>query len=713
MATFFCAYQEKSITFVNTKNDTVMAQLLPENIDLDNPEFQNAWQLITKSHQSVFLTGKAGTGKSTFLRYICENTHKKYVILAPTGIAAVNVGGVTLHSFFKMPLKPLLHDDPEFSLSTIRKTLRYPRDKVKIIKELELIIIDEISMVRADMIDFIDKVLRIYSGNMREPFGGKQLLFVGDVFQLEPVITSDMREILKRYYRQSFFFNANAFSTIDLVSIELQKIYRQNNQKFISLLDRIRINKISPEDISDINSRYNPIYKEDKDEFVITLATRRDTVDIINEAHLKDLTTPEYKYRGIINNDFPSQNLPTSLELILKEGAQVIFIKNDKEQRWVNGTLGRVYCATKDGIEIELENGDIHTLSLETWENIQYTYDEKEKTIKEKTLGTFQQFPIKPAWALTVHKSQGLTFNKVIIDFVGGAFTGGQTYVALSRCTAIEGIILKQQLRERDVFVNPAIIEFSKRFNNNKVIESALDRAAADASYHDAAVAFDNNDLDNSVKSFSKAVVMRNELGNPIVQRLMRRKLNIITTLRTQINLLKNTIHDQNLVLRNLADEYAVLGEDSLNYTTENIVMESQVNYGNKNNSCEIDSVTVRAAMANFDKALSLDNLCIKALTGKGNLYIRLGEPAEAIICFEKILTIDPNSIVANFKIGIAFISLKKYPDALKSLKRALKYNKVDPTIHDEIALVYDKIGLEELSERHAQLAKKLRDKNK
>lgn len=687
-----------------------MDSTLPQNIDLDNPEFQNAWQLIIKSHQSVFLTGKAGTGKSTFLRYICENTTKKFVILAPTGISAVNVGGVTLHSFFKMPLKPLLKDDPEFSTAEIKKTLKYPREKVKIIKELELIIIDEISMVRADMIDFIDKVLKVYSGNMREPFGGKQLLLVGDIFQLEPVITGDMRDILRRYYNQFFFFNANAFSTINLVPIELQKIYRQNNQIFISLLDRIRINKITRNDIEAINSRFVPNYKENKDEFVITLATRRDTVDVINEEQLKELTTPEYKYMGVIKDAFPTQNLPTSLELTVKVGAQVIFIKNDKEQRWVNGTLGRVYHANKNEIEIELENGSIHTLAPEVWENVQYSYDEKEKKITQKILGTFQQFPIKPAWALTVHKSQGLTFSKVIIDFAGGAFTGGQTYVALSRCTNLEGIILRQPLHGKDIFVNPGIIEFSKNFNNNEIISDALYRAEANAGYLNAAKAFDNFDLDNAVKSFSKAVSMHNELSNPIVQRLIRKKLNVIASLSTHVNLLKETIHNQNLVFTKLANEYALMGEDSLTYVTENVVNEEVAGYGN---SGKIDRMVVKAAMANFDKALSLDAQCMKALIGKGNLYLKLEVYDEALKCFEAIYQLDRNSIVANYNIGLIFIALRKYPEALKSLKRALKSNKNEPLTHDALAVVYDKIGLEELSGKHETIANKLRSKNK
>ena len=254
------------------------------DIDLNNDEFQNAWKLINYTHQSVFLTGKAGTGKSTFLKYIRDNIKKKYVVLAPTGIAAVNVGGVTMHSFFRIPLKPLLPDDPDFAVKRLRERMKYPKDLRKLIKELELIIIDEISMVRADVIDFIDKILRVYSSNMREPFGGKQLLLVGDIFQLEPVVTSDMREVLRTHYQNSYFFSANAFSQIEIVPIELKKIYRQNDSQFISMLDRIRMGRPLQEDVLKLNQR---VFERDSastgdDKMVMTLATRRDMVDTIN-----------------------------------------------------------------------------------------------------------------------------------------------------------------------------------------------------------------------------------------------------------------------------------------------------------------------------------------------------------------------------------------------------------------------------------------------
>lgn len=471
---------------------------LPENLDLNNKEFKTLWKIITTTNKSVFLTGRAGTGKSTFLKYICAKTNKKYVVLAPTGIAAVNVGGMTLHSFFKIPFKPLLPDDPQYQNKTIQKTLNYNREKIKMLRALDLIIIDEISMVRADIIDFIDKVLRYYCRNMREPFGGKQILFVGDVFQLEPVVTPDMREILRNYYRQFFFFNARAFNELSLIPIELLKIYRQNNTEFVSMLDRIRIDKATQQDLEKLGTRVDLNYQAPTSELVITLAARRDIVDSINDERMSSLTTPEFLFEGKIKDDFPEQNLPTSKELLLKEDAQVIFVKNDHQQRWVNGTLGKIVHLDEDNISVELEGGNIYSIEPEIWGNVKYTYDEKKREVKEIILGTFTQYPIKPAWALTVHKSQGLTFNNVIINLKGGAFACGQTYVALSRCTSLEGLILRQNIRLNDILVNPAVIEFSHKFNDSFAITNALNEAEAHKYYLESLNCFKNEKFNDA-----------------------------------------------------------------------------------------------------------------------------------------------------------------------------------------------------------------------
>ncbi|WP_290395718.1 AAA family ATPase, partial [uncultured Duncaniella sp.] len=363
-----------------------------ENIDLNNPEFIKAWELIQHTRQSIFLTGKAGTGKSTFLRYITSHTHKKHVVLAPTGIAAVNIGGVTLHSFFRIPFKPIIPDDPDFLPDRIKQRMKYPGSLVKLIREVELIIIDEISMVRADIIDFVDLLLRTYSGNQREPFGGKQLLFVGDIFQLEPVLSGDMRDILRKFYRDPFFFSARVFERMRLVPIELRKIYRQSEGDFVELLDRIRTGSVTREDLIHLNTRCltTPSLLDQADaKPTMTLASRRDMVDHINETRLEAIERPLVVFTGTIRGDFPENSLPTDLELSLKEGAQVVFIKNSPDRLWVNGTIGTVETLTKDLIEVRLENGSIHAVEPEKWSNIRYIYDSQTRKIYEEELGGF------------------------------------------------------------------------------------------------------------------------------------------------------------------------------------------------------------------------------------------------------------------------------------------------------------------------------------
>jgi len=675
-----------------------------QHIDLDNAEFQSAWKVLRETRRSVFLTGKAGTGKSTFLKYICSHIDKQHVVLAPTGIAAVNVGGQTLHSFFKIPFKPMLPDDPDVANPTrLRKMLRYTKEKVKLIRELELIIIDEISMVRADTIDFVDRVLRIYSGNMREPFGGKQLLLVGDIFQLEPVVTRDARDILSHYYRQFFFFNARAFGDINLVAVELRKTYRQTDSAFVSLLDRVRDNSATAADIALLNSRCDPAYNELDDSLSITLATRRDTVDSINDDHMRALKTTAHIYRGNIEGDFPDNCLPTSLQLELKEGAQVIFIRNDKEGRWFNGTIGKVTGLTDEKIFVTLESGEEYDVMVEQWENMQYTYDEKEKQVKEKVLGTFSQFPVKAAWALTVHKSQGLTFNKVIIDFAGGAFTGGQTYVALSRCTSLEGITLLKPLSERDIIVNPTVVAFSRQFNNERMLTEAIETEKAMLLYRRAVHAFDHQEYGESVRCFAQAMQMRDVLQQEAVQRLIAVKLSRFNTAQTTIDRLQQVIDSQTQLLRDLALEYAAMGDQS--QALEGVLGEDVVPYGNR----PLDDIAIRSAFANYDKALRIDPSCVRAMIGKGKLLATLDQPDKAREQFKAAIAVDADCVAAHLALAQLHEAQHDLPAAIKSYKRAARADKHSPVPHDALADIYDRIGMDDLADMHRTKAEKLR----
>ena len=527
---------------------------------------QKALQIIQFTRRSLFLTGKAGTGKSTFMRHIAATIKKKHIILAPTGIAAINAGGSTLHSFFKLPFHPLLPNDKRYSTRNIRDTLKYNGEKNKLLREVELIIIDEISMVRADIIDFIDKVLRIYNRNMREPFGGKQLLLVGDIYQLEPVIKEEERQLLRPFYPSNFFFDAQVFREMQLIAVELKKVYRQRDAQFIALLDHIRTSHVSDSDLRLLNAQVNAEIGTEAGRLSITLSGRRDTVDYINEKQLNTLPDQPTIFYGHIEGEFPESSLPTPMELEVKTGAQVLFIKNDKERRWVNGTLGTIigFGDEEDGIiYVRTEDGRDFDVQREIWSNVRYTFNEKEQKIEEEEIGSYQQFPLRLAWAITVHKSQGLTFNNVQIDFTGGVFAGGQTYVALSRCTSLQGISLQEPIRRENIFVRTEVTNFARNYNNLNIINTALQESKADKQYADTITAFDKGDMQAAIDNFFLAIHSRYDIEKPAAKRLIRKKLNVINHLKEQLEEARALEKQRAEQLKRLATEYTLLGKES------------------------------------------------------------------------------------------------------------------------------------------------------
>lgn len=656
-----------------------------ENIDVSAPEFQSALTLLTDTNRSVFLTGRAGTGKSTFLRYLTATTKKKFVVLAPTGIAAVNAGGQTLHSFFKLPFKPMLPDDPEISdKRRLKQRMRYGREHVKLLREIQLIIIDEISMVRADTIDFIDRILKTYTGNFREPFGGKQLLMVGDVFQLEPVITGDMRDVLSHYYRDGmFFFNALAFADAELIPIELTKVYRQTDATFIAMLDRMRTGTPAPADIQYLNTRVSA--GAIPDDMVMTLASRRDTVDSINETRLSAIHRPERTFTGTIQGDFPETSLPTDKVLTLKEGAQVVFVKNDPSKRWVNGTIGRIADFGEAEILIELADGSRHAVEPEVWGNIKYEYNEEKCRVDEKGIGTFTQYPIKLAWAITIHKSQGLTFDKVVIDLGHGAFSGGQTYVALSRCRSLEGIILRSTINQRDIFVNPRVMDFSRRFNNSMLISRALDAARAATCYREGVEAFNSGDFSRAVRLLSEAISLRpSDVRQPANIRLAAMKLHRLTSAREQIEDLKTRIEKYEKKLLRLATEYVELGEQ-----------------------CRTEGWDISAALRNYDKAIDLAPGYSYAWLSKGLALAQTGNLDDAISYLDQASECDGKDFRPLLEAGRLLLGQGDVPVAMDYLLRALALNCKSKAVHLALAEGYDLAGDTVNAEKHRRQAKK------
>lgn len=433
-----------------------------KELDRQNDAFLRALHFMENSTRSLFITGKAGTGKSTLVKLFKENTNKSVVILAPTGIAAINVGGQTIHSFFKFPTRPILLGDKEI------RRFRHDSEEMELIRSADMILIDEISMVRADLLDAIHQSLCVNTGVTNVAFGGKQIVFIGDPFQLPPVVTQDDQDVMAYLYRSPYFFNAFSFNRRFIDMIELEKVYRQTDDEYLALLNRIRRNETGWSDINRLNKRYYPNYNPRPEDYVITLCTTNRSAAAINESQLNKLDTKLYKYEGEVDGNYPISGLPTDEYLHLKVNAQVMFIRNDPNGRWVNGTIARVTDLTDDTISVLLEDGQTHEIEPHTWENKKYTWDLAKRKINQEILGTFTQFPIRLAWAITIHKSQGLTFEKAVINLGRGAFAHGQFYVALSRCRSFKGLALKQRAHLKDVIVDPVVGQaFERGFLND------------------------------------------------------------------------------------------------------------------------------------------------------------------------------------------------------------------------------------------------------
>lgn len=420
---------------------------LPQNLEITE-EFQQAFDLMDKTNKCAYITGKAGTGKSTLLTYFRKKTKKNIIILSPTGIAAINVEGTTIHSFFRFA--PQLIKKNDISKDYNRREL---------FNKIETIVIDEISMVRADLLDAIDYSLQINRG-IDKPFGGVQMIFFGDLYQLPPVVVGkDLLDYFEENFGGYFFFNAKVFDNISFDYIELQKIFRQKDEIFKNILNNIRENKVTNNDLSLLNQRFDLNHSYKVDDISLTLSTTNKIAEDINRERMYNLPTQEYYYDASITGKFETSSFPTESRLTLKKGAQVMMLKNDSEKRWVNGSLGKIKNLSDFEIEVEIDE-TTYTIERATWESIEYQYNKEEKKIEAIVTGSFTQYALKPAWAITIHKSQGQTFDSVIINLGAGAFAHGQTYVALSRCTSLEGITLKTKVRSQDIILDPKVAKF-------------------------------------------------------------------------------------------------------------------------------------------------------------------------------------------------------------------------------------------------------------
>lgn len=408
-------------------------------------EFSQVFERLENSTQNIFLTGKAGTGKSTFLQYFRKNSEKKLAIVAPTGVAALNIQGQTIHSLFRFV--------PRFI-----NPQEVKQDRRRIFKELELLIIDEISMVRADVFDGINRFLQLARKN-EKPFGGVQVCVIGDLFQLPPIVSREEREFFAQFYNSPFFFSTDAYKNADFRTIEFSHIHRQNDAEFINILNSIRSGSCDNESLTPLKNRVTP--RATPAQGTLVLTTTNALAENINNTKLAQLTTPIREYEGELKGEFGMKGarLPAAEKLILKVGSQVMFVKNDSAGRWVNGTIGIVETLSSDVIGVRLD-GKIYEVEQEKWKTICYEFDETEEKIKEKSLGSYQQFPLMLAWAVTIHKSQGKTLERVIIDLGSGAFAAGQLYVALSRCKTLAGIALKQPVMQSDIRCEPTVVEF-------------------------------------------------------------------------------------------------------------------------------------------------------------------------------------------------------------------------------------------------------------
>lgn len=610
--------------------------------DPENKEMQYVLRMVEKTRQNIFLTGRAGSGKSSLLRHISRNTKKKHVILAPTGIAALNAGGQTIHSFFKLPFSPIPPGNRELLIAALK---RIRKNQKEVIRSLDLIIIDEVSMVRTDIIDAIDYLLRITRNLKSVPFGGVQMLFVGDLFQLEPVVPRQEGEILQQFYHTNFFYGARAFDNEPPLMIELKKVYRQTDRSFVELLDRIRTGTVTAQDLAVLNARHKAQDATEattasgcnsaRSSFNIVLTSRRSRADFINEQHLAQLTTPSISLQGETMGEFPESMLPSEMRLELKPNAQVIFIANDLDKRWVNGNLGRFLGKNEedDSLLVELEDGTVCQVQRYIWHNIRYTYDNDTGKIKEEELGKFVQYPIRLAWAITIHKSQGLTFDKVTIDLTDGAFAAGQSYVAFSRCRSLQGMQLICPVTRTNIITRREVQEYYREAANEEQLEHLYQESHARELYTQAIKSINKGELLAAIQSFGEAFRTQDLLQEPAARRLFIQKL----------------------------------------YQLERMLQKAP---------------SKKSSTKNKEKPTHTATKLLK----EGLQQLQGRQYHKAVKCFDTLLTIEPHHAQAMAYKGKALLLIGKYQDAIRLLQEAYQKQPYNEAIIEQLSNAYREI---------------------
>lgn len=560
-------------------------------------EFAN--QFVKHTNQNIFLTGKAGTGKTTFLHHLKEHTSKQMAVVAPTGVAAINAGGTTIHSFFQLPFTPFI-PTVEGKKDLISK-LKMQHHRRKVIRELELLVIDEISMVRADVLDAMDTVLRSIRYRNNEPFGGVQMIFIGDMYQLSPVAQNDEWQILSKYYQGIYFFHSHVIQQQDPVYIEFDKIFRQSDMSFINLLNEVRNNSLTPEGLAMLQSRFNPAFVPPKDDTYIILTTHNYKADKINAEELESIKTKSRIFPAQIKGDFPEKSYPMEENLELKQGAKVMFVKNDTEnpRRYYNGKIGKIISFDEDSITVKCPGDDfeieVHPVM---WENLRYTTNPSTLQVEEEMLGTFTQFPLRLAWAITIHKSQGLTFEKAVID-AGAAFASGQVYVALSRCRSLEGIVLLSTINQYSIQNDEQIVRFSAQTKSVEQLSKQLDFSKRN--YHDTLLLsiFDFKPMAGAAKRwFNSTKEVESSFDKetlPFVQNIneqIAELLKIATRFQSQLNqICKSLTPDVDLLQSRLKASAAYFTEKLANLTES--LKASPAATDNRQNSKDYDESLV------------------------------------------------------------------------------------------------------------------------